>query len=52
MQRKTLLVALFTFFISGILVAGINFSKTKAGSYGGSGTSVGGDHIGGYYMDY
>jgi len=42
MQRKTLLVALFTFFISGILVAGINFSKTKAGRYGGSGTSVGG----------
>jgi PKD repeat protein len=42
MLKKTFLGVLFAVFVSGLLIAGINFNVTKAVDYGGSGTSVGG----------
>jgi len=42
MLKKLFLGVLFTVLVSGLLIAGINLSVTKAVDYGGSGTSVGG----------
>ncbi len=42
MLKKTFLGVLFAVFVSGLLIAGINFNVTKAVDYGSSGTSVGG----------
>lgn len=42
MLKKTFLGVLFVVFVSGLLIAGINFNVTKAGDYGSSGTPVGG----------
>ncbi len=40
MLKKTFLGVLFAVFVSGLLIAGINFNVTKAVDYGSSGTSV------------
>jgi hypothetical protein len=42
MLKKTFIGVLFVVFVSGLLIAGINFNVTKATDYGSSGTSVGG----------
>jgi PKD repeat protein len=42
MLKKTFIGVIFAVFVSGLLIAGINFNATKAVDYGSSGTYVGG----------